>query len=94
VLPNIELASFLKPDYITSNFPEEYYEMFAIKYDLPQYGTTIEVIFIKGGLNQICNGTMETTPEKQKIICDFLENIENPKIKLYWDKTKGKFYLK
>jgi len=94
VLPNIELANFLSVDYSMSDFSEDYNEMFAINYDLPQYGTTIEVSFDEGGLQFICDGTMETNLENQKLVCDFLGNIENYRLKLYWDKIKGKFYLK
>ncbi len=94
VLPKMDLTRFMNADYEMPDFPENYYEMFEAKYDLPQYGTTIEVHLIVGGLSLICDGTMETLSADKKLVCDFLENIENPKIKLYWDKTKGKFYLK
>ena len=94
IQPSITCNNFVNQGFDMPDFPEDFHEMFGIVYNLPQYGTTIEISLIVGGLTLICDGTMESLPADKKLVCDFIDNTKKTPIKLYWDKPNRKFYLK
>ncbi len=94
VIPELSYSDFLKKGFDMPDFPEDYYEMSAISYNLPQHGTTIEVSLNAGGLYSICSGDFDALPADKKLVCDFINNLIKQPIKLTWDKTNRKFYQK
>ena len=94
IQPSITCNNFVNQGFDMPDFPEAFHETFGIVYNLPQYGTTIEISLIVGGLTLICDGTMESLPADKKLVCDFIDNTKKTPIKLYWDKPNRKFYLK
>ena len=94
VFPVLNYQTFVNPNYTVPDFPEDYYEMSAIRYKLPQYGTTIEAELIAGGLSLICNGYTDALTADKESVCDFISNINKIPVKIFWDKNKRKFYKK
>ena len=94
VLPNLSYKDFVKETYEMPDFPESYYEISTIYYKLPQHGTSIKASLDLGGLFLICDGTMNALPANKNLVCDFIANIKETPLALFWDKKNKRFYQK
>lgn len=92
VLPSITYKNFMSENYIIPKFP---YPPYVIHYSLPQFGTTIELLFKCDYVVNLCSGIIST--EDKKLIqnaCNFVDNIKHHILHLAWDKLNNKFYFK
>ena len=94
VMPNLSYKDFVKENYEMPDFPESYYEISTIYYKLPQHGTSIRASLDVGGLSLICDGTMNALPANKTLVCDFIDNVKQTPLTLFWDKENSRFYQK
>ncbi len=86
VFPQISIHNFMKPGYkIPESIEGNYW--WRIYYNLPRYGTNIQVEIDTTTMHYECNS------ENKKTACDFLNNITRNPVILKWDKPNTRFVI-
>mgnify|MGYP005842838991 CR=1 FL=1 len=91
VLPSISYKQFMKQNYVIPSFP---FTPFFFYYDLPHFGTTINVKFHYEYISILCqNDFIESDLNTKQNACNFLNNVLLDSMKLYWNKQNSLFQI-
>ncbi len=91
ILPPISYNMFMNDNYLIPDTLEGY----SVYFDLPQHGTTINLILEYDLLRMFCGGAFSNVRgQKQKTACDFTENVRTDTVQLFWRKSQTEFKLK